>query len=194
MSHAPTSSKYEQSSAAAVVATTSSGGSDITKTLKALARYLAYMSDVGEAFRPIVHVNAVRSAYGVSWAYVIGDVAADSYDKYYRCEFRGWDLAHTTTKRAMFQTIASMALPAFTIHSVVRYTKRLVFAPRFPQYLRWGPTFCGLGIIPFLPFMYDHPVEWACNRFWDSSVPLSDRARAMLKKEHEEELAAHGGH
>ena len=43
------------------------------------ARYLAYTSDVGEAFRPILHPRFVTLAYGMSWSYVIGDVAFHGY-------------------------------------------------------------------------------------------------------------------
>ena len=40
--------------------------------LRAAHRYFAYTSDVGEAFRPVVRPWVVRTAYGVSWAYVAG--------------------------------------------------------------------------------------------------------------------------
>ena len=40
--------------------------------VRAAHRYLAYTSDVGEAFRPVVPRWIVRSAYGVSWAYIAG--------------------------------------------------------------------------------------------------------------------------
>lgn len=45
-------------------------------------RYVAYTSDIGESFRPIAHPNLVRAAYGVSWAYLIGDVAHEGYKAY----------------------------------------------------------------------------------------------------------------
>jgi hypothetical protein len=35
------------------------------------SRYLAYTSDVGEAFRPVVNPKVVTSAYGISIAYVV---------------------------------------------------------------------------------------------------------------------------
>jgi fission process protein 1 len=153
-------------------------------------RYAAYTSDVGEAFRPIVHPRVVTAAYGISWAYVIGDVAYDSYDKYNRLNFRGWDLAHSTSKRTVFQSAASMALPAFTIHSVVHYSKDYIFKPKLPQYLKWGPTFCGLGVVPFLPVMFDQPVEVACDWLWDRMLPLSPEAQKKMLAEHH----GHGHH
>jgi mitochondrial fission process protein 1 len=161
------------------------------RSLKLMLRYAAYSSDVGEAFRPVVHKNVVRGAYAVSWLYVIGDVSYETYDKYYRLEFRGWDMFHITSKRLVFQTFASMALPAFTIHSVVHYTKDWIFKKRFPQYLRWGPTICGLCVVPFLPVMFDEPVEIACHWAWERMLPLSPAAH---KKMEIEEAALHGHH
>lgn len=167
------------------------------RSLKLLLRYAAYTSDLGEAFRPVVHKNVVRGAYAVSWAYVIGDVSYESYDKYTRLEFRGWDMFHVTSKRLVFQSLASMAFPAFTIHSVVHYSKDWIFKKRFPQYLRWGPTICGLGVVPFLPFMFDEPVEIFCHYAWEKMLPLSPEAHKKMEIEEAAHHAAHhggGGH
>lgn len=38
--------------------------------VRATSRYFAYTSDVGEAFRPIVHPRIVQACYGISWIYV----------------------------------------------------------------------------------------------------------------------------
>jgi fission process protein 1 len=45
-------------------------------------RYVAYTSDIGESFRPVSHPYLVRSAYGISWAYILGDVANEGYKAY----------------------------------------------------------------------------------------------------------------
>ncbi|CAO1636285.1 unnamed protein product [Jaminaea pallidilutea] len=42
-------------------------------------RYSAYSSELGEAFRPLTKPIFVRTAYGVSWTYVIGDVGYAGY-------------------------------------------------------------------------------------------------------------------
>ena len=69
-------------------------------------------------------------------------------------------------ERAIFQTVASMLLPAFTIHSIVRATTPL-FA-RLGRGTRYGPSIAGLCAVPFLPVMFDKPVEhglrWAFER------------------------------
>jgi len=66
-------------------------------------------------------------------------------------------------KRAVFQSIASMALPAFTIHSAVKYSKPLFKNVQNPRLKLWGPTVTGLSLVPGLPFVFDHPVERATD-------------------------------
>ena len=150
-------------------------------------RYVAYTSDIGESFRPVAHPWLVRSAYGISWTYLIGDVAHEGYKAYLRnrrvlappCEAYkdASDLTHdkiakgmvtgnisgsltggdtlmpwpTTqvplaedyrmvmAQRAVFQSIASMGLPAFTIHSVVKYSGRMLKNSRSVFFRTWTP-------------------------------------------------------
>lgn len=56
--------------------------SRIRTALLSAQRYVAYTSDIGESFRPVAHPNWVRAAYGVSWAYLIGDVSHEGYKAY----------------------------------------------------------------------------------------------------------------
>ena len=46
--------------------------SDYANNCMVVHRYVAYTSDIGEAFRPVVPPWLVTAAYGVSWAYVAG--------------------------------------------------------------------------------------------------------------------------
>ncbi|KAF2091364.1 hypothetical protein K490DRAFT_31502 [Saccharata proteae CBS 121410] len=176
-------------------------------------RYVAYTSDIGESFRPIAHPFLVRGAYGVSWAYLIGDVAHEGYKAYLRnqrilhpqspdsdasatppagSDKRGPATAqsqHTTlgpgvtgpstgalraekvpgledyrtvmAQRAVFQGVASMGLPAFTIHSVVKYSGKWLKNAKNTRIRTWGPIGLGLAVVPFLPYMFDHPIEQA---------------------------------
>lgn len=105
---------------------------------KSVARYLAYTSDLGEAFRPIVKPWVVKAAYGVSWAYVGTDVALTAYSEKEKGT-AGSDMREILVKRAVFQSLASMALPAFTIHQSVHLGSYL--AKRFatnPMLRKWG--------------------------------------------------------
>jgi fission process protein 1 len=62
-------------------------------------------------------------------------------------------------QRALFQGIASMGLPAFTIHSIVRYSSRAMKGVKNTRLRTWGPIGLGLAAVPALPFLFDEPVE-----------------------------------
>ena len=132
-------------------------------------RYVAYTSDIGESFRPVAHPYLVRGAYGISWAYLIGDVSHEGYKAYLRQQKTlhpemkpgipslratdaslGGDSARghvpavedwrvVVVQRAVFQTLASMALPAFTIHSIVRYSGKAMKNVKNARLRTWGP-------------------------------------------------------
>ena len=133
-------------------------------------RYVAYTSDIGESFRPVAHPYLVRSAYAISWAYLIGDVSNESWKAHKRNQLLlnpeggqhmqavvdgppdKQSLMQTPVKipaiedwravaaqRAVFQSIASMGLPAFTIHSIVRYSGRALKNAKNTTIRTWGP-------------------------------------------------------
>lgn len=169
-------------------------------------RYIAYTSDIGESFRPVSHPWLVRSAYAVSWTYILGDVAHEGYKAYLRNRralippgeayrdatdlgaqqiVRGmatgniggsltsnnhsksegdgehdplvpWPTARipliedyrmVMAKRAVFQSIASMGLPAFTIHSVVKHSGRLLRNNKSAFVRTWAP----IGVSKHVP-------------------------------------------
>lgn len=187
-------------------------------------RYVAYTSDIGESFRPVAHPWIVRSAYGISWAYILGDVANEGYKAYLRnravlCPqtqaYRDATVAasggKTTTttaamqhplpdtlqstmskahpmpwvdpeedtltpwntvkipisedyrsimaERAVFQGLASMGLPALTIHTIVKYAGRALKGSKTTFMRTWAPVGLGLSVVPFLPYIFDEPVE-----------------------------------
>ncbi|KAK4544059.1 hypothetical protein LTR36_004557 [Oleoguttula mirabilis] len=161
-------------------------------------RYVAYTSDIGESFRPVAHPYWVRTAYGVSWAYLVGDVGYEGYKAYVRNQAtlhpagkasqdlgpgaqqqlqqlqpqqhlevttnRVAPIDHWGTvmaQRALFQGLASMGLPAFTIHSIVRYSSKAMKQVKNQRIRTWGPIGLGLAAVPALPFIFDKPVEVA---------------------------------
>lgn len=71
------------------------------------------------------------------------------------------DYRTVMAQRAIFQGIASMGLPAFTIHSIVRYSGRALKDSKNVRLRTWGPIGLGLAAVPALPFLFDHPVETA---------------------------------
>jgi mitochondrial fission process protein 1 len=135
-------------------------------------RYVAYTSDIGESFRPVAHPILVRSAYTISWAYILGDVGHEGYKAYKRNQrltspqadehFDGRqkegsaiadalvprkpvhipaieDYKSVMVQRAVFQSIASMGLPAFTIHSIVKYSGKALKSATNTTIRTWGP-------------------------------------------------------
>lgn len=81
-----------------------------------------------------------------------------------------------------------MALPAFTIHTAVKQATKAFRTAKSPRVKAWGPTVTGLAvstpvpsrldsilirkpvprqIVPFLPYLFDHPVETAVDYFFD---------------------------
>lgn len=140
----------------------------------------------------------MRSAYAISWSYILGDVAHEGYKAYLRnrrvlippgeaykdatdlkanqivlgmatgnvagplsfepSQSEGgdpksdslvpWastriplvdDYRMVMAKRAVFQSLASMGLPAFTIHSVVRYSGRALKNSQSILFRTWAP-------------------------------------------------------
>jgi fission process protein 1 len=71
------------------------------------------------------------------------------------------DYRTVMVQRAIFQSIASMGLPAFTIHSIVRYSGRALKDSKNVKLRTYGPIGLGLAAVPFLPFLFDKPVEEA---------------------------------
>ncbi|KAI5366261.1 Putative mitochondrial 18kDa protein [Septoria linicola] len=147
-------------------------------------RYVAYTSDIGESFRPVAHPYLVKGAYGVSWAYLIGDVSYEGAKAYKRnqaiknpqteeevaaADARPGgrtvpaieDYRTVMAERGIFQAVASMGLPAFTIHSIVRYSGRAMKNVKNVKLRTWGPIGLGLGFVPALPYIFDEPVEKA---------------------------------
>lgn len=149
-------------------------GARLRTALRAGSRYVAYTSDIGEAFRPVVPPWVVTAAYGVSWLYLSGDVGYETYKAHHQgpspIEAANFSeptrLALSAVQRATFQSIASMALPAFTIHTVVNQAKKAFVNAKNPRVKVWGPTVTGLAIVPALPYMFDHPVEHATERIF----------------------------
>lgn len=163
--------------------------------LQASHRYVAYTSDIGESFRPVAHPKLVTFCYGISWSYLFGDVAFETWrakmrqEGTYRPGLKPWDpkpecntLARDEynnldwkilgIKRALFQSVASMGLPAFTIHSTVRYSSLLFKNSTNKRLKAFGPVALGLGVVPFLPYMFDEPVEeafdWAFSNMFST--------------------------
>ncbi|CAN3364877.1 hypothetical protein DICA3_E19944 [Diutina catenulata] len=169
----------------------------IRTIMRASHRYVAYSSDVGESFRPVAHPGMIKAAYALSFGYVGASVAYDAWkvglaaEGKYRPGLMPWqptppadpkakaqflethpkryenDWRVAAVKGAIFQLVASMALPAFTIHSTVRYSSVLFKNASNPKIKTWGPVALGLAVVPALPYIFDEPVEHVVDWAFD---------------------------
>lgn len=104
------------------------------------------------------------------------------------------DYRTVMVQRAIFQSVASMGLPAFTIHSVVRYSGRAMKDMKNKMIRTWAPIGLGLAVVPFLPAMFDEPVEnaveWAFHKGFEmyggkgavGNAPATGREELLAKK------------
>ncbi|KAF2665816.1 hypothetical protein BT63DRAFT_76627 [Microthyrium microscopicum] len=102
------------------------------------------------------------------------------------------DYRTVMAQRAIFQTVASMGLPAFTIHSIVRYSGRAMKDIKNVRVRTWGPIGLGLAAVPFLPYIFDkpieHAVEWSFHKGFEvlGGATGSRPAMAVPSKEEKE--------
>eukprot|EP00434_Breviolum_minutum_P041125 symbB.v1.2.036580.t1/scaffold5197.1/size29901/3 len=135
-------------------------------------RYVAYSSDVGESLRPVIKPWQVNLSYGIAGAYVLADTSLAGYRRYQQ-EGSREEVAAACAHTAVFQTVASLALPAVIIHTCVHQSQHLFDTPRFasmPRVGRYGPSAVGLAIIPFMPLL-DPPCEHVIDALFDRVWP-----------------------
>ncbi|KAF2262216.1 hypothetical protein CC78DRAFT_534982 [Lojkania enalia] len=89
------------------------------------------------------------------------------------------DYRAVMAQRAVFQAVASMGLPAFTIHSIVKYSGRAMKNVKNKTIRTWGPIGLGLSVVPFLPYIFDEPVEQATEWIFHQSFKAIGGARAV---------------
>lgn len=85
---------------------------------------MAYSSDVGEAFRPVVPVAVVNASYGIAIGYCAFDVGFEGY----KANKDGGDVTRAVVKQSVFQGLASIGLPFLIIHQSVRCTRKHKYA------------------------------------------------------------------
>ncbi|KUF92840.1 Mitochondrial fission process protein 1 [Phytophthora nicotianae] len=128
-----------------------------------LVRYLGYANELGESFRPIVPRLVVPS-YLVAFGYVLGD----TFDKATKAHAKAMEQRVSSRKRnalvvdatvdtLVWQTMASVAIPGFTIN-------RVRAAKNSPVVRRWAPTAIGLGVIPLIIHPIDSFVDLAMDK------------------------------
>lgn len=144
----------------------------LVRAVKTNLRYAAYSSDLGEALRPVVPGSVVAGFYFISFAYVGGDVAYTGYIEKKERKSSDMMVARQVTETALFQIVASLAIPTAVIHTAVHQTHNLCksLSKASPTLLRWGPSAVGMMCMPLLPLV-DEPVERATETLFDSIWP-----------------------
>jgi len=147
--------------------------------LKKYIHYLAYSSDVGEAFRPIASVMSVNATYALAIGYCCGDVLHNGYVENQKNPGEMGKVALTMVHSAVFQVLASLLAPYLIIHTAVGKSNSLYFKTSkcSSGFLRtWGASIVALSIIPFLP-MVDEPIEEGVDWMFDHVVPHKQNNR-----------------
>ncbi|XP_062593057.1 mitochondrial fission process protein 1-like [Saccostrea cucullata] len=129
-------------------------------------RYLGYSNEVGEAFRAQVHVRWVYLSYFVASGYVV----ADAIHKGWETSQKSWEDERKKRQRVglavvdtlIWQGLASVAIPGFTINRICTYTGVLLKkATTWPGPTRkWTTTAVGLLSIPFIIKPIDRSVDY----------------------------------
>ncbi|EFN55229.1 hypothetical protein CHLNCDRAFT_23675 [Chlorella variabilis] len=139
-------------------------------------RYLGYANELGEAFAAWLFPGGVPLSYAVAISYVL----FDTYDKWQKTEA---DARLKLTTRALpdavdrgldtlvWQLIASVAAPGYTIHTVVAAANWLLQLVEDPDiflstFNKSVPTALGLLAIPFIV----HPIDGAVHAVLNATL------------------------
>eukprot|EP00736_Rhodelphis_marinus_P007049 Rmarinus@m.26745 len=133
-------------------------------------RFLGYSNEIGEAFRLLMRLSWVRFTYAVAGGYVIVDTADKAHPRSSELDrvdrmvaWREWSLPHTGDT-LLWHTMASIAIPGFTINRVVYSCNAFLNAMRAsPPVVKWGPTMVGLFVIPLIVQPIDTAVEYGMD-------------------------------
>lgn len=161
----------------------------IARVLAPSSRYLAFSSDVGEAFRPAVSPRLVQFSYALTWGYVFGDIGYSTYMANKLHPHHPEFVKDRAARATAFQLTGSVALPFLIIHTAVARSAKLFskYAVNQRMIRAWGPSAVGLSIIPLLPTFVDHPVERAVDYVFDHWNPfkVDSKILHMHHRKHE---------
>ena len=93
----------------------------VARTMIIRYRYAGFLSELAESLRPLIAHWKVQMAYGVSWMYCLIDAIVRGAE----ARLSGCGLRHTARSMltaVIFHTLATMAIPAILINTVVHYS------------------------------------------------------------------------
>ncbi|XGW35708.1 hypothetical protein V3C99_019138 [Haemonchus contortus] len=133
-------------------------------------RYLGYANEIGEAFRSMLPVTAVRATYVVALGYASAD-ALDKSQKAYKLyknnpQKRRTQVAIAAADTFLWQSLASVAIPGFTINRICHFSAAILrrVSRWSPPMQKWVVTAIGLSSIPFIIHPIDSAVELGMNK------------------------------
>ncbi|XP_061396955.1 mitochondrial fission process protein 1 [Musca vetustissima] len=133
-------------------------------------RYLGYCNEVGEAFRRLVPSKLVTASYVVSTGYVCADTIDKSY-KDYKQGASVKNVAITATDVFIWQILASVVIPGFTINRITYLSGRLLRQANVKKAIaKYLPTAFGLTSIPFIIPPIDHSVDYLMDNTYRKFV------------------------
>ncbi|KAJ3650613.1 hypothetical protein Zmor_016701 [Zophobas morio] len=135
-------------------------------------RLLGYANEVGEALRGFIGTKWVRFSYQVATLYVV----ADTLDKTAKSLSRGKDTVtktvFVTTDTLIWQMLASVIIPGFTINRVCAFTDYVLIRTKMPVTNRMVVvTGAGLAVIPFIIKPIDRLVDYLLDRSFRKLQP-----------------------
>jgi mitochondrial fission process protein 1 len=135
-------------------------------------RYLGYANEVGESFR-YQYPKFVLPSYLIAFGYCVADAISTGYNAYHTHNLENKRIQRSvigTFDALLWQSLASVAIPGYCIHMVVKVTKStLTLASsrqiQIPIIISiWVPTISGLLSIPLIVHPIDHSVDYVLDK------------------------------
>ena len=147
-----------------------------------VVRYAGYANEVGESFKNIVSRTSYKMSYAVAICYVLADAADKGMkaDEAIAAEAPNGQVAGTDSAKSskvemakaafdtlVWQGLASVIIPGFTINRIVWAAKKLTDNVEVPLGAKkWAPTLIGLSFIPFIV----HPIDSGVTTLMDMTL------------------------
>ncbi|XP_067640471.1 mitochondrial fission process protein 1 isoform X2 [Eurosta solidaginis] len=149
-------------------------------------RYMGYSNEVGEAFRPLIHRNIVRSSYLLATGYVCAD-AIDKSVKEYQRKSSIKQIAKVTGDVFTWQMLASVIIPGVIINRITLLAGYLLRRNDVRKSLRKiMPTTIGLCSIPIIigPIdkFTDHLMDATYRSFENPGINRKEQQQRFRKK------------
>lgn len=131
----------------------SNGGAVAESTAAKIVRYIAYGSELAEAFRPVISLVTFQALYGITFTYILGIIYNQGRLAAKNPGTGATHVAREVIHEALFQFIANLLLPTRLVHLIVHSSAEFLFEEMGGLAAKWGPTAAGLAVIPFLPLL-----------------------------------------